>query len=105
MPGLKTRHVLASGSNTLACTAGHKRSHTDALWPIQDKEESRNSYLLQPLRAEHTFGGRGKPHTMRHSSYLACSLLHAAAARAPKFEPYANNHGSAAAAAEPWLLA
>ena len=36
---------------------------------------------------------------MRHSSYLlACSLLRAAA-RAPKFEPYANNHGSAAAAA------
>ena len=36
---------------------------------------------------------------MRRRSYLvACLIIHASA-RAPKFEPYANNHGSAAAAA------
>ena len=37
---------------------------------------------------------------MRRRSYLvACLIIHASA-RAPKFEPYANNHGSAAAAVE-----
>ena len=36
---------------------------------------------------------------MRHSSYLLACLITHASARAPKFEPYANNHGSAAAAA------
>ena len=36
---------------------------------------------------------------MRRRSYLvACLIIHASA-RAPKFEPYANNHGSAAVAA------
>ena len=36
---------------------------------------------------------------MHRPSYLLACLITHASARAPKFEPYANNHGSAAAAA------